>query len=160
MYNYLYIHIYKRNTDSRHETLCNSRQHTATLCNTPDEVHLKCWRQNAENPICVTSIDTRLSRTSACCSVLQCGAVCCSLLQCVTECYRICYMLQRVAVCCSVLQCVAVCFSMSQCVTECYSVLQYVAAFCSVLQSTLRVPHRLINVYQVQLRVCCVCMCM
>jgi len=52
----------------------------------------------------------------------------------VLQCVAVCYsVLQRVAACCSVLQCVAVCCSVLQRVAACCSVFQCVAV-CSVLQ--------------------------
>ena len=45
-----------------------------------------------------------------------------------------CSVLQRVAACCSVLQCDVVCCSVFQRVAACCSVLQCVAVCCSVLQ--------------------------
>jgi len=98
----------------------------------------------------------RGSRSSACCSVLQCVAVCyIELLWGVGwfwKCAAVwlpslhrnlkpsrrgvksmssarCSVLQCVAVCCSVLQCVAVCCSLLQCVAVCCSVLQCVAVW-------------------------------
>ena len=95
---------------------------------------------------------------AVCCSVLQCGAVCCSVLQCV-------------AVCCSMLLfirekesnsdfgMVNLWFSwllrMSTGCFVCGSVLQRVAAWCSVMQRVAEFGSQLIleNVYWG--RVCC-----
>ena len=84
--------------------------------------------------ICVTCL-FGIMCVAVCCSVLQCVAVCCSVLHCVTVCGSVCY-----CECCGMLQCVAV--SVDSCeVSPSYhvrcSVLQRVAACCSVLQRPL-----------------------
>ena len=97
--------------------------------------------------------ETMLQRAAACCSavqlvavcyrVFQCVAACCSVLQC-HVCVAVCSVAVRVAVsflCCSVLQCVKKSQwaklkseSMLQRVAACCSVLQFVAACCGVLK--------------------------
>jgi len=91
---------------------------------------LCCFAVSLDTPMCV----------AVCCSVLQCVAACCSVLLCIAVCCR--STVLRVSVCCvpehaDVLLVSLLCTGQvrrcAQVVVYC-SVLQYVAACCSVLQ--------------------------
>ena len=77
------------------ESDCNTLQHTATHCNTPEK---RSWSGREYKRCCVLCVCQIHTHSWVCAWARQCVAVCCSALQCV-------------AVRCRVLQCVAVCVS-------------------------------------------------